>query len=134
MSPKKEILDTDRYSITANRDGVGVYLDKNSFIKTPNGCIAWILEPVSENLEDPYGELISNIIGRPFQKINLMMVRTEFDFTRPVCKTLRYIYFGKDNKIIYSSLSASSDEINVSMDPTLNAMYNYIKAYAEDRP
>ncbi|MCL1875595.1 MAG: hypothetical protein FWF87_04985 [Synergistaceae bacterium] len=131
ISEKKEVLDTDRYSMTTKRDGMGVYLDVNSIIKTPDGCIAWIIEPVSENLEAPYGELIANIIGRPFQRINLMMIRTEFDFTRPVCKTRRYIYFGKDNKIIYSSLSANTDEINVSMEPALNAMYNYVKDFVE---
>ena len=131
LSEKKEVLDTDRYSMTTKREGMGVYLDVNSIIKTPDGCIAWIVEPISENLEAPYGELITNIIGMPFQRVNLMMIRTEFDFTRPVCKTLRYIYFGKDNKIIYSSLSANADEINVSIEPALNAMYNYVKDFVE---
>jgi hypothetical protein len=132
ISDKKEIIDTDRYLLTAKRDGIGVYVDKDSFVKTANGCIVWIIEPISEKLEDSYGELISNIIGRPFQKINLMMIKAEFDFSRPVCKTLRYIYFGKDNKIIYSSTSANLEEINVSMDATLNEMYDYIKNVAPD--
>lgn len=131
ITEKKEVLDTDRYSVTSKRDGLSVYIDVSSIVKTPDGCIAWIIEPISENFEVPYGELIANIIGMPFQKVNHMMIRTEFDFTRPVCKTLRYIYFGKDNKIIYSSLSANTDEISVSMDASLNAMYNYVKDFVE---
>jgi len=132
INDKKEVIDADRYILTARRDGIGVYVDKKSFVKTSNGCIAWIIEPISPNNEDAYGELITNITGMPFQKINLMMIKTEFDFSRPVCKTLRYIYFSKDNKILYSSLSANTEEINVSMDASLNTMYNFVKDMAPD--
>ena len=132
ISEKKEIMNTDRYSLAATRDGLGVYVDRNSIERTPSGCIAWIIEPISEKHEDAYGELISNVMGRPFQKVNLMMIKAEFDFSRPVCKTLRYIYFDKDNKIMYSSVSANSEEINVSMDASLNTMYNYVKEIAPE--
>jgi hypothetical protein len=127
LSEKKEIINTDRYSLATRRDGMGVYVDKSSIIKTSNGCVAWIIEPISEKLEDVYGELVSNTVGRPFQKTNVMMIKAEFDFSRPVCKTLRYVYYDKDNKIMYSSISAETDEINVSEDVVLNEMYNHVK-------
>jgi len=132
LSGNKEIIDTVRYSLATRKDGMGVYTDVNSFIKTPVGCIAWIIEPIPEILEDVYGDLVSNMIGRPFQKADVMMIKAEFDFSKPVCKTLRYIYYGKDGKIIYSSVSANPEEIDVSQDPVLNAMYNHVKHIAPD--
>ena len=130
LSEKKEIIDAERYSLATRKDGMGVYVDRDSFIKTSNGYIAWIIEPIPERLEDVWGELISEMTGMPFQKADVMMIKAEFDFSKPVCRTLRYVYYGKDKRIIYSSVSVSPEELNVSEDIILNAMYNHVRDIA----
>jgi len=44
-------------------------------METPKGCTAWIIEPINESLEDNYGAIISDMIGRQFQKARVMMIK-----------------------------------------------------------
>ena len=132
LSGDKTIVDTGRYFFAAQRDGAGVYIDKKSIVKTQDGCTAWIIETVSARLEDAYGELISNLTGRPFQKANITMIKAEFNFSKSVCRTLRHVYYGVDNKIIYSSVSAESAEISADEDSALKIMFGHVKAFTED--
>ena len=131
LSAKKEIINAERYSLAAIREGKGVYVDKNSIVRTSVGCTAWIVEPISEQLEDVYSELLSSMIGMPVRKADVRMIKAEFDFSKPACKTMRYVYYDKEGRIIYSSISADPEAIDVSQDAALNAMYNHVKDIAQ---